>query len=294
MSKAFADSEYGLLREVLLCSPSDASWGISNAAFPDLHEAMQQHENLVETLQGEGILCHFLPINPSAPYQSYTRDSFVITPWGLVLAKMGFKPRQTEPLAIENFASNLGLPVWKIISSGSLEGGDIQLLCPGHVAVGSNGDRTTMAASKQVQAWFENRGWCCRIIPYPPQYMHLDTAMGALDSKNILCCDNALSVSDLNWLESLNFTLHFVPEKEAKNMICNTVSLGKKRVLTCSQNKLGNAYLEKLGFQVLAVNISQFVRDSGGVHCLVNPLLRDPTFAAAPSPFIHNKMEPFP
>jgi N-dimethylarginine dimethylaminohydrolase len=105
--------------------------------------------------------------------------------------------------------------------------------------------------------------------------MHLDTAMAIIDSRNIICCEKVLSAPDSKWLEDLDFQLHRMPEEEARNMVCNTLSLREKRILSCSQNNHGNVLLAKLGFQVLEANISQFVRDSGGVHCLINPILRD-------------------
>lgn len=290
MFTAFADSEYGHLREVLLCPPGNTNAGAANIAFSDLHLAIRQHENLVATLQEQGVQCHILPADPATPYQTYMRDSFIATPWGLLLARMGFQPREAEPELVENFAIKVGMPVWKI-AEGSLECGDIQLLRPGYAVIGANGKRTTAGAALQSKGWFENRGWSCQIVQYPPQYRHLDTALSVIDANNIFCCEKALSTQDLDRLEVLNFRLHFVPNEETANMICNTVSLGQNRILSCSQNVYGNKFMEKLGFEVLEVDISQFVRDSGGIHCLVNPILRDPSRTVQPN---RPKEEPSP
>jgi arginine deiminase len=159
MLTAFADSEYGCLREVLLCHPGVQHDDTSNIAFPNLHEAKHQHENLVALLQDEGIRCHFMLPDRSMPYQTYMRDSFAITPWGFLLTKMAFKPRSNEPMAVKRFASKVGIPVWEVVSEGSLEGGDVQLLRPGYAVVGSNGNRTTMPAAQKVKKWFESKEW---------------------------------------------------------------------------------------------------------------------------------------
>lgn len=281
MSKAFADSEYGCLREALLCAPPDTNFIRDNRPgmfFPNVEEAKKQHLALIDVLEGEGVRCQVMSANPNMYYQSYMRDSYVVTPWGLLLSKMGFHKRSLEPEAVRKFATASGMPVWRNITEGTLEGGDIQLLSPGHAVVGSNGNRTTMPAALQVKSWFEEKGWDCRVIRYPPNYVHLDVAMGILDSKNIITCSGALQRKDKAWLRSLGFNLHTLPASSVDNMACNVVALGKKRILSHAHNKSSHSLLRELGFQVLEVDISQFVANRGGVHCLVNPLYRDSAY----------------
>ena len=278
MLTAFADSEYGCLRDALLCCPPDL-YSVrsvsSRAAFPDIQTAVRQHENLVAVLESEGVRCHVMTSAPSKFYQSYMRDCYVITPWGFLLAKMGFGERAREPEAIRKYAVEMGLPIWKTIEQGSLEGGDVQLLAPGYAVVGTNGQRTSIDAATQVKTWFEEEGWKCRVIKYPSNYVHLDVAMGVLDSKNIIFSKGAIQPLDCEWIQSLGFQMHPLPAQDPNNMVCNILSLGKKRIVSSAHNKRCNALLERLGFQVIGVDISQFIANHGGVHCLVNPLQRE-------------------
>lgn len=191
---------------------------------------------------------------------------------------MGFDARVAEPSLIAAFADQRGFAVCGTCVTGTLEGGDVQLLQPGWAVVGTNGDRTTDAAAHEMSAWFAGRGWTCRVMRYPAHYRHLDIALCVVDARTILYCDGALDPSDIEWLESLGFRLHPVPGEEAPRMVCNNVSLGDGRVVTHAGSVLGNRVLRRLGFDVLEIDLDEFVADGGGgVHCLVNALLRDPS-----------------
>lgn len=65
-----------------------------------------------------------------------------------------------------------------------------------------------------------------------------------------------------------------VSYKDARRLGCNVVSLGGRRVLTSVDNVAVNAQLEARGYDLLPVDISQFTRCGGGIHCLTMPLAR--------------------
>ena len=85
------DSEYGVLREVLLCPPDNFQWlptsAITRATLAgghsfDLRAAAAQHGELVAAYEGAGVRCHYLEPDAALPYQVFARDSSVMSPWG--------------------------------------------------------------------------------------------------------------------------------------------------------------------------------------------------------------------
>ena len=60
------------------------------------------------------------------------------------------------------------------------------------------------------------------------------------------------------------------------NMACNILSLGNKRILSCAQNAHINTAIKDIGFCVQEVDLSQYIAEKGGIHCLVHPFRRDP------------------
>ena len=57
---------------------------------------------------------------------------------------------------------------------------------------------------------------------------------------------------------------------------CNVVALGNDSVLSTAPPKELNARLRALGFTVYDPDMSQFPLAGGGVHCMCQPLRRDP------------------
>ena len=132
-----ADSDYGLLTDVLLCEPDNFKWFPANSVAEetlrrgtsfDLQLAQRQHREMVQALESAGVTCHFAAPDPHLPYQVYTRDPDVMTPWGVLVTQM-FRPQRVGEVApIVRFYQGHGIPVWNWATAGSIEGGDIHLV----------------------------------------------------------------------------------------------------------------------------------------------------------------------
>lgn len=268
--RCFAASEVMPVHAALLSAPDPCL-----APPGDPGAALRQHSALVALLEERGIACHDMPM-ASMPYGCYVRDSFVVTPWGLLLTRMAMGARRRETEAVETFAAQHALPVWRRVGEGNVEGGDVAILWPGVALVGVNGMRTTARGAAQVADWFALQGWAARIVRYPAHIRHLDVLVGALSPRDLLCCASMLEPQDLAWLTGHGFALHVVDENEALRMGCNVLNLGKGRVLIAEGAIDAVAHISRLGLEPLTIDISLFVRDSGGVHCLVQALERAP------------------
>ncbi len=60
------------------------------------------------------------------------------------------------------------------------------------------------------------------------------------------------------------------------NLGCNVVSLGAERVLLPAHSKDLAARLRALGFEVYDPDMTMFTWAGGGIHCMAQPLKRDP------------------
>ena len=281
------DSEYGILQEVLLCAPTYYDWAASNAIVlnslrsgmtVDRDAACRQHAEMVAALEHSGVTCRYLNADSALHYQTYTRDSSVMTPWGLLVCQLARPERRGEWTSVLDFAQCTKTPVWKAVTAGSLEGGDVQVLRPGELVIGVNEVRTQMRAAQQVAGWFEQEGWATRFVHVPEHFLHLDVLFSALDAKRALCAVDIIDSADLAWLEQ-RFELIPVGYKEVTRMGTNAVALGQGRILSCRQHGVLNRRLEKLGYEVLEPDLEQFVIEGGAAHCLTMPLRRAPVDA---------------
>ena len=91
-----ANSEYGVLRDVLLCKPDYFHWlptsSISKATLRsgnvfDRQLAQKQHGEMVQAYEESGVTVHYLDTEEALPYQVYARDSSFMTPYGAVVTQ---------------------------------------------------------------------------------------------------------------------------------------------------------------------------------------------------------------
>lgn len=266
--RSFAENEYGLLTDALLCHPTYLPVKTSSTNH------LEQYQSLITALEENQIKCHYIPEHPHLPYQCYTRDSSVSTPWGLLISRMGFSERHEEPNLIYDFAKKNKINIWEQINVGHFEGGDLLLLNPGHVAIGTNGSRTNSIAAQKIKDLFEDKGWKARIFEYPPIYVHLDVLLGVIDKQNIFCASEILKENDIKWLYDIGFSIHQVNTSDIPNLPCNFLALGNNRILCSQNNFVTNQKLKDLDYQIIEVDVGKFIEDSGGIHCLVHALTR--------------------
>jgi len=284
MSDWGTDSEHGRLHDVLLCPPDNFRWGStsaisratldSNRVF-DSQAAAAQHAELVSAYEDAGVTCHFLEPDPALPYQVFARDSSVATPWGPVVTQLAQTWRRGEYAAVIKFYEGAGIPIFKMITAGSLEGGDVMIVEPGSVLIGAGEARTEVRAAEQLAGWFREGGWEARVEPIPGYYVHIDVLVAIVAEKLAAVCLDAISVSLASWLRDKGFELIEVPAADAFTLGVNAVSLGDDRVISGAKAAGLNDAMRSHGLEVLTPELEMFTLGGGSAHCLGQALRRE-------------------
>lgn len=278
------DSEYGLLRDVLLGPPSHFRWlatsPISERTLSDGHSfdlalAERQHAEMVRCYEEAGVRCHYLEADPALPYQVFARDSSAATPRGGVTLQPQQPWRRGEQVRAANFYRDNGVPLWGEITAGSIEGGDVLIVEPGCLLIGCCEARTTEAGARQLAGWFEEDGWEVRIEPIPARYVHIDVLVAILAERVAALCTEVVSSSLVGWFRDKGFEILTVSEEEAFTLGVNAISLGGERVLSATGARTLNAAMRASGLTVFDVDLSMFTLGGGGPHCLAQPLQRE-------------------
>lgn len=278
------DSETGILRDVLLAAPDHYAWQPTNSIAIASLEARRpldkgrlraQFDELVAALRQADVACHFLSdLEPHLPYQVYTRDSSQVTPWGPVMTQL-FRPvRRGEYASILGFYGGDGF--WKLSTAGMIEGGDIHIIRPGLLLVGTSGERTTFAGASQFCDWFEAEGWETRIQPFPEHFLHLDVLFCMAAEGLAVACPDVLPDDLLAWLSDHGIRIVPASYKEVMQMSCNVLALGNDTVVSPRHSAALNAKLRAEGLTVLDPELDLFAAGGGSVHCMTMPLRRDP------------------
>jgi arginine deiminase len=278
------DSEHGLLHDVLLCLPDNFRWlptsAISRATLEAGHRfdpelAASQHRELVAAYEEAGVACHFLEPDAVLPYQVFTRDSSAMGPNGTVITQLAQPWRRGEYAPAIRFHQEAGIPIRGMVTAGSLEGGDVMIVEPGTVLIGSGETRTQEAAANQLAGWFREDGWEARVQPFPERYVHIDVLVAVLAEKLAAVCAEVLPGAAIDWLRAKGFDLIEVSAEQAFTLGVNAISLGRDRVISAAAAEELNAMLRARGLEVIEIDLSMFTLGGGGAHCLGQALRRE-------------------
>lgn len=278
------DSETGRLSDVLLSAPTNLAMVPCNAVTRDslarglsscAASAGAEHRALASRLEAAGVACHLVPPKPGLPDLAFTRDSVLMTPWGIVELRPGEPHRRGEVAHLAGTLERLGIARFGAIDEGHVEGGDVCILRPGLAMIGISGERTNEAGARALGRIFERRGWRALYTRIDPRYLHLDTQFTMVSSRLGVACLETLGAGFAARMADLGIGLLPATPDEVDRLEANLLSLGGRRVVAPAGGTRLNRALRRLGYDLIEVEIDQFVRCGGGVHCLTMPLARD-------------------
>ena len=284
------DSEYGTLRDVLLGGPEGFRWlGEENAQYSalvrdtlrrgfrfDRELALRQHAEMVDAYRQAGVSVHLLSAPDELPYAVYARDSNFMTPFGAVVTQLANPRRRGEYANVLRFYLEHDIPIYDLVSAGNFEGGDFNMIEPGCVLIGYTGLRGEEVSARQVGSWMEAEGIEVQYAPIDEYYVHIDLMVCMLAEKLCAVCLDTTDPDIVDWLRGRRIEIVPVSFRETMALGCNVVALGDDRVLSTTAAPELNAKLRALGMEVYDPDISQFQLAGGGVHCMCQPLRRDP------------------
>jgi N-dimethylarginine dimethylaminohydrolase len=282
------DSETGRLTDLLLSPPTHLAMVPCNAVTREslarglsscTASAGAEHRALVSRLEAAGVECHVVPPKAGLSDLAFTRDAVFMTPWGLIELRPSEPHRRGEAAHLVAALDRLGIESIGAVDEGKVEGGDVCLVRPGLVMIGISGERTDEAGAKALGRIFEGRGWRALYTRIDPRYLHLDTQFTLVSDDCGVACLETLETGFAETLAGLGIELLPAAPDEVDRLEANLLSLGGGRVVAPAGETRINRALRRRGYALIEVEIDQFVRCGGGVHCLTMPLAR-----AAPRP----------
>ena len=266
----YIDNEYGQLKAVLLSEPIINKDG---GVFPNVR-SLFQYSMLLNALRSRGIKCVFIGGSLDLPYQCYTRDSSIITPFGLYINNMGFSEREKETELIKEFAIANGWPIAHEAKQGTLEGGDVIIIRTGLVIIGTNRLRTSLSGAGEIREFFEQKGWIALVVTYDAALRHLDVAIGVIDEATVVYAAGKISEIEIERIMAQGVKCVPLDVSNAA-FACNFVNLGGRVLLTSILCDTTRAKFKALCCTTVEIDISEFILDDGGPHCLIQCIVRN-------------------
>ncbi len=186
-----------------------------------------------------------------------------------VLSQMRFGSRQKEVAAHAAWFEGHGYRTVPIEEPGCLfEGSGDALWHPGRRLIwGGYGHRTSKQVYRKLSEIFDAP---VMLLELPTEtFYHLDTCFGLVDERTSLVYPGALTGAGMDLIRSLIPQVIEVDEHEAAAaMACNAAAFLGKYVLIQSGAPKTCAQLRRLGFHVIELDSSEFMKSGGSIFCM--------------------------
>jgi N-dimethylarginine dimethylaminohydrolase len=236
--------------------------------------ARMQWEKLKNTYEQLGFTVSVIPGVPNLPDMVFTANQSFPYSGGdgektVIISKMESKYRQPE---VEYFAQWYSSQDYRVVRQISppvnFEGMGDARWHPGRklLYIGF-GFRTDEEALRRAASFID-----CPIIGLKlihPHFYHLDTALCPLDEETAIYIEEAFTSKGIEVLETIFPRLIRVPSEEAlTGFVANGHSPDQKNFIVQKGNYRSQEIITNLGFNVLEVDTSEFIKSGGSVFCM--------------------------
>ena len=226
---------------------------------PQFERAVLQHAAYCAALAQCGLAVTSLPPDPDYPDSTFVEDTAVLTQHCAVIARPGAPSRRGEVIDMSSVLANFYPNLVSIQEPGTLDGGDV-CQAGNHFFVGLSA-RTNEAGAQQLADLLAQVGYTASLVDIRKigGLLHLKSALAYLGD-NRLVVTKALGQAAFPHYELLR-----VNTDEAYAANCIRVN---DYVLLAAGYASFARTLSGLGYQTIALDISEFQKMDGGLSCL--------------------------
>lgn len=249
-------------RALLKPPPLSFAQGITTArdGSPDVDKALAQHQAYVAALERCGLAISVLPPEAARPDSCFVEDTAIVTPRGAILARPGAPARQGEVDAI-----GAALRAWypdlaRVMPPGTVDGGDV-CDCDGHFLIGIS-TRTNEEGARQLAAWLADLGYPSSTLDIRSTrgLLHLKSGLSYLGDGRIVLTREIPASEALSPYEALLV-------EDAERYAANCLNVNDRILIAAGYPRLAAA-LERDGYEILPLDMSEFRKMDGGLSCL--------------------------
>jgi len=243
--------------------PADTfSQGISTANLgkPEFQKAEEQHQDYVRALQQSGLTCMVLPPAPTFPDSVFVEDTAIVTNDFAVISQPGAQSRLGEIEEMSTILRYHFSKVHQIQSPGTLDGGDVCQV-EGHFFIGISA-RTNPVGAQQLAEFLTMHACTHEIVDIRglSGILHLKSAVNYLGEETLLVDPR---ISDHPSFQK--FRRLVVDLEDAYSANCLRVN---DIVLVPAGFPKTLDKVQKVGFQTMELDVSEFQKMDGGLSCL--------------------------
>jgi len=230
-------------------------------------QAMKQWEQLHRAL-ADVAQVELVEPQPGSPDMVFTANAGLVHRGVVALSSFLHPERQTEEPHFRKWFDDSGFGVCEMPRATPFEGeGDALFAVDGSCLWAGHGIRTRETSHRRLSETWGVEVISLRLID--PRFYHLDTCFCPLFGGYILYFPGAFDAASQSRIEA-----HYAPDKripvceaDALRFACNAINVGRAILLNEISRELRDR-LESLGFRVVQVLLSEFLKAGGAAKCL--------------------------
>ena len=227
---------------------------------PDYNRAVEQYEAYCAALRDCGLTLTRLEPDEGHPDSTFVEDTAVLTERCAILARPGAPSREDEVSSITPVLGQFYSELQSIRAPGTLDGGDV---CEAgtHFFSGVS-QRTNESGAEQLRALLGSFGYMASLIDIRglTSILHLKSGLAYLGDNRLVVIDTLAHHEAFHGYELIHTN---AGEEYAAN--CIRVN---DRVLIAAGYSEFEGRLKELGYETIALDMSEFQKMDGGLSCL--------------------------
>lgn len=257
------------MKKVLLCRPlfyqvnyQINPWMKIGSVDPKL--AMEQWLALKNTYHDLGLNVNIIDQVKGLPDMVFAADQGIPVKKGILISNFKYIQRQKETRVYKNWFKQNLYPTIELPKSLIFEGGGESIFFGNTLFVGT-GFRTSPGSIPELIKITKLDVSPLTLID--DRFYHLDTCLFCLDDKTGFYYPPAFDKKYLNILKNRVPHLIELSEHDALNFAANSVTVGK--TVLCQKGSFDfEKKLQDLGYSIIRLDVSEFIKAGGGIHCL--------------------------
>lgn len=252
-----------MLTKAIVRGPApNFSLGLTTAGLgaPNYERAVQQHEAYCAALEKCGLTLTKLEPDTNHPDASFVEDTAILTAKCAVLTRPGAPSRRGEVTNMRRVIAEFYPALSAIEPPGTVDGGDI---CEaGQCFFVGLSERTNEAGAEQLAALLAPFGYASSFVDIRgiEGLLHLKSGLAYLGDNHLVVTPALLDCAAF-----ANYEL--VPVDLPEEYAANCVKVNDHVLLAAGYSAFAGK-LQELGYQTIALEMSEFRKMDGGLSCL--------------------------
>jgi dimethylargininase len=227
---------------------------------PDFRKALEQHTAYCRALTACGVDVTVMPADESYPDGTFVEDTFVIADRVAIATRPGAKTRLGEVESVATALRSFRAAFEQIEAPGTLDGGDICQV-DNHFLIGLSA-RTNQAGAAQLAAILARHQYTSSMIDIRNHrsLLHLKSGIAYLGEQRFLIASGFPPTDRLAHAD--------VIEVDPEEMYAANAVRVNDEIFIASGFPTLSGTLNRLGYRIRALEMSEFAKMDGGLSCL--------------------------